>query len=129
MACQLAPALWHPFSLVPDVEPADLVATIEASADHLTHIVTLAEELRSDAPPSVPEKYTEEASEFLQWLGEGNFTFLGYRTSSQWRHPDPRALVSPPGTRLGPPNQTSAKPSSSAAATTAHTSSGSPNGP
>ena len=63
--------------------------------------LTLAEELRTDPPPSVPEKYTEEAAEFLQWLGEGNFTFLGYRMYDLVRDPDPVALVSQPGTGLG----------------------------
>ena len=42
-------------------------------------------------PPSVPAKYSEEAAEFLQWLGEGNFTFLGYRTLR------PRARSGPGG--------------------------------
>jgi len=63
--------------------------------------LALAEELRVAPPVSVPEKYSEEAAEFLQWLGEGNFTFLGYRTYDLVRDPDPVALVSQPGTGLG----------------------------
>ncbi len=61
----------------------------------------LADELRADPPASVAAKYSEEAAEFLQWLGEGNFTFLGYRTYDLVRDPDPVALVSQPGTGLG----------------------------
>jgi glutamate dehydrogenase len=63
--------------------------------------LALAEELRTSPPASVPAKYGEEAAEFLQWLGEGNFTFLGYRTYDLVRDPDPVALVSQPGTGLG----------------------------
>ncbi|HQR80802.1 MAG TPA: NAD-glutamate dehydrogenase, partial [Actinomycetota bacterium] len=62
---------------------------------------TLADELRADPPSSVQEKYALEAAEFLQWLAEGNFTFLGYRTYDLVRDPDPVALVSQPGTGLG----------------------------
>ncbi|MFN8183209.1 MAG: NAD-glutamate dehydrogenase [Candidatus Nanopelagicales bacterium] len=66
-----------------------------------TQALSLAEELRDNPPQTVPAKYSEEAAEFLQWLGEGNFTFLGYRTYDLIRDPDPVALASKPGTGLG----------------------------
>jgi len=66
-----------------------------------TQALTLADELRASPPVSVPAKYSEEAAEFLQWLGEGNFTFLGYRAYDLVRDPDPVALVSQPGSGLG----------------------------
>ncbi len=63
--------------------------------------LALADELRENPPSSVPPGYAEEAAEFLQWLAEGNYTFLGYRMYDLVRDPDPTALVSQPGTGLG----------------------------
>ncbi len=51
--------------------------------------LALADELRASPPPSVPDGYAEEAAEFLQWLAEGNYTFLGYRMYDLVRDPDP----------------------------------------
>ena len=63
--------------------------------------LTLADELRASPPSSVPAAYSQEAAEFLQWLAEGNYTFLGYRRYDLVRDPDPSALVSQPGSGLG----------------------------
>ena len=66
----------------------------------------LAKGLRANPPPTVDPERTEEGASFLQWLGEGNFTFLGYREYDLVRDPDspvhePIALASVPGTGLG----------------------------
>ena len=45
--------------------------------------------------------YSQEAAEFLQWLAEGTYTFLGYRRYDLVRDPDPSALVSQPGSGFG----------------------------
>ncbi len=66
-----------------------------------TKALTLAEDLRANPPRTVDAKKVDEAAEFLQWLGEGNFTFLGYREYDLVRDPEPTALVSQPGSGLG----------------------------
>ncbi|MEZ5186704.1 MAG: NAD-glutamate dehydrogenase [Candidatus Nanopelagicales bacterium] len=61
----------------------------------------LADELRAFPPPTVAPGYAEEAAEFLQWLGDGSYTFLGYRKYDLVRDPDPTALMGEPGSGLG----------------------------
>ncbi len=61
----------------------------------------LADELRATPPKTVDPDKVAESALFLQWLGEGNFTFLGYREYDLVRDPEPTALVSHSGTGLG----------------------------
>ncbi len=63
--------------------------------------LTLADQLRADPPATIEARRVQEAADFLQWLGEGNFTFLGYREYDLVRDPDPVALRSQPGSGLG----------------------------
>ena len=53
-------------------------AAVDDWAPMRAQATALATELRLDAPP-VAEDERREAEAFLEWLGEDNFTFLGYR--------------------------------------------------
>ena len=61
----------------------------------------LSDELSANPPKTVDPGKAAESALFLRWLGEGNFTFLGYREYDLVRDPEPSALVSQPGTGLG----------------------------
>ncbi|MCU0296278.1 MAG: NAD-glutamate dehydrogenase, partial [Candidatus Nanopelagicales bacterium] len=79
----------------------DVREAVEDWQRMMAQAVALAEELRDKPPSTVPPGYAAEAAQFLQWLAEGNYTFLGYRMYDLVRDPDPSALVSQPGTGLG----------------------------
>jgi glutamate dehydrogenase len=57
----------------------------------------LATELRIEPPP-VQQHEREETEAFLEWLGESNFTFLGYR---EYELGEGAVLTAVPGTGLG----------------------------
>jgi glutamate dehydrogenase len=57
-------------------------------------------ELRRNPPPLPPDE-VEEAAEFLRWLVDGHFTFLGYRRYRLGRAEDGSPLRIPDGPGLG----------------------------
>jgi glutamate dehydrogenase len=63
------------------------------------HALRIAEELQT-SPPAVDSDDAAEASEFLRWLADDHFTFLGYREYELGHHPD-LTLDSVPETGLG----------------------------
>ena len=67
----------------------------------------LADELRAEPPASVAAKYSDEAAEFLQWLGEGQFHVPRVPHVRPGARPRPRGAGQPAGDRsraaaLGP---------------------------
>ena len=61
----------------------------------------LSGELAAHPPVGVPSGESEEAAEFLEWLAQDNFTFLGYREYDLVRDADGEWLRAVPGTGLG----------------------------
>ncbi|MFL6109391.1 MAG: NAD-glutamate dehydrogenase domain-containing protein, partial [Marmoricola sp.] len=53
------------------------------------------------APPPLPAEELEQGVEFLRWLGEDHFTFLGYREYELRRHGELEELLAVPGTGYG----------------------------
>jgi glutamate dehydrogenase len=65
--------------------------------------LSVIDELRS-SPPPLPEDEVRQGAEFLQWLADDHFTFLGYREyqlESLSDDPDDVGLRAVPGTGLG----------------------------
>ncbi len=58
-------------------------------------------ELRREPPPTVPREEVEEAAEFLRWLTDNHFTFLGYRRYKLDRAADGSHLRLDAGPGLG----------------------------
>jgi glutamate dehydrogenase len=62
---------------------------------------TLAEELEQAPPATVAAPELAEAVQFLRWLGDDHFTFLGYREYDLTGEPGAEGLMGRPGTGLG----------------------------
>ena len=62
---------------------------------------TAAQALRSGAIPGVDPTAQSEAADFLGWLADRHFTFLGYRAYELTREDSELALQAIPGTGLG----------------------------
>ncbi len=60
----------------------------------------IAAELR-DGLPGLPRSDAVEASDFIEWLADNHFTFLGYREYRLSRGPTQDRLIALPGTGLG----------------------------
>ena len=56
----------------------EVKAAVDDWAPMRARAMTLARELRRESPPVQPQDLSE-AEAFLEWLGDDNFTFLGYR--------------------------------------------------
>ena len=52
-------------------------------------------------PPPWPTEHVDQAKEFLRWLGDNHFTFLGYREYTLSREGDHETLTAVPGTGYG----------------------------
>jgi glutamate dehydrogenase len=63
--------------------------------------VSLADELEATPPSSVPAGESAEAVEFLRWLADNHFTFLGYREYDLAGEPGEEGLVGVGGSGLG----------------------------
>ena len=75
----------------------EVEAAVDDWAPMRAQATALATELRLDAPP-VQEHERREAEAFLEWLGEDNFTFLGYR---EYELREGAVLTAVPGSGLG----------------------------
>jgi len=65
------------------------------------HVLDVIRELR-ESPPPVPASELEEAIDFLEWLADDHFTFLGYREYDLPRDEEGRDYLSiVPGSGLG----------------------------
>jgi glutamate dehydrogenase len=80
----------------------DVRAAVEDWRPMETAMRAVAGELASDPPPAEldPDERAETEA-FLEWLADGNFTFLGYREYDLVVHDGTDALVPVPGTGLG----------------------------
>ena len=75
----------------------EVKAAVDDWAPMRARATALATELRLEAPPVQPHE-REETEAFLEWLGENNFTFLGYR---EYELGEGAVLTAVPGTGLG----------------------------
>ncbi len=64
-------------------------------------VADIVHELTTEPPPCVDSDDALQARDLLQWLAEGNFTFLGYREYALERHDDGEYLRGVAGTGLG----------------------------
>ncbi len=85
----------------------EVEAAVDDWAPMRAKATALATELRLDAPP-VQEHERREAEAFLEWLGEDNFTFLGYR---EYELGEGAVLTAVPGSGLGILRGAAANPS------------------
>ncbi len=60
---------------------SDVRAAVDDWPKMRQHCADLVEEIRQ-APPPLPAGEIAEGTEFLEWLADNNFTFLGYRENS-----------------------------------------------
>ncbi|HEY0870128.1 MAG TPA: hypothetical protein VGD55_07000 [Acidothermaceae bacterium] len=65
------------------------------------HAARAADELHAEPPLAVPEAENNEAVEFLRWLADDHFTFLGYREYRLVDDDGVDALAAVSGTGLG----------------------------
>ncbi|MEO6822930.1 MAG: NAD-glutamate dehydrogenase, partial [Candidatus Nanopelagicales bacterium] len=63
--------------------------------------IALADALEADPPKTVPSGESSEAVEFLRWLADNHFTFLGYREYDLAGAPGDEGLMGVPGSGLG----------------------------
>jgi glutamate dehydrogenase len=66
-----------------------------------TRLLDIVAELRSAPPPGVPTNEIEHSVEFLEWLADEHFVFLGYREYHLVGEGAALALPAVPGTGLG----------------------------
>ena len=79
----------------------DVRDTVEDWARMRTLAANTAAALDSDPPVQVPAAETAEAVEFLRWLADDHFTFIGYREYRLVDDDGVEALAVVPGTGLG----------------------------
>ncbi|MFL6160313.1 MAG: NAD-glutamate dehydrogenase domain-containing protein, partial [Marmoricola sp.] len=65
-----------------------------------TQVQRIVDDLE-EHPPPLPAEELEQGVEFLRWLGEDHFTFLGYREYELRRHGELEELLAVPGTGYG----------------------------
>jgi glutamate dehydrogenase len=84
---------WMQIEITPESDRADLARLTQALSDVLTDVRAAVEdwqamrevlrevttELSAQPPPPVPRAELAEVQDFLRWLDDDNFTFLGYR--------------------------------------------------
>ena len=86
-----------------------LRAAVEDWSEMLDGLRSIVAELEENAPPTEEEDLAETRN-FLEWIADDNFTFLGYREYDLITENDEDVLRTVPGTGLGILRETSPKP-------------------
>ncbi|MFV0461730.1 MAG: NAD-glutamate dehydrogenase [Nostocoides sp.] len=79
----------------------DVRETVEDWAKMRTRCLVVAAELEGTPPAGADPDEVARAAEFLRWMAENHFTFLGYRQYRLTMTPDGETITCEPGTGLG----------------------------
>ncbi len=79
----------------------DVRVAVEDWSRMRTKCLVVAAELEGSAPKDVDAGEVRQAADFLRWMADNHFTFLGYREYSLAEVEGGEAIVSTPGTGLG----------------------------
>ncbi|GAB7007441.1 NAD-glutamate dehydrogenase [Nocardioides sp. AN3] len=91
-----------PAAIIEDIQRVlrDVREAIEDWRKMHVQVETIVDQLRSDPPPLEGDE-VQHAAEFLEWLADEHFTFLGYKEYKLERRGDDEYLHAVPGTGLG----------------------------